>query len=255
MYTAGISIFAVYLGIGILLFSIQRSFIYFPSEAVQHSFEEAEFDNKGTQIRTVLVNSGKKHAILYFGGNAESVASSAPEFQEQFPSHSVYLVNYRGYGGSEGKPDEVGLFSDALYIYDDLLTSYDSVSIIGRSLGSGVASYVASERSVDKLVLVTPFDSLQNVAQKRFPVYPMSLLCKDKYDSLGRAQDIHSDVLILAAENDEIIALSHTKNLVKSFVNENPNFIVIDKAQHNDISLYGPYYEAITHFLKAPEDE
>lgn len=242
---------ACYVGFGVLLFAMQRSFIYFPSESVAHEYDEVMFENGGETTKSILLNNGNRKAILYFGGNAEAVVHSALEFEAAFSFYSVYLVNYRGYGGSSGKPEEKVLYSDALYIFDKLSEKYESVSIIGRSLGSGVATYVASERAVKKLVLVTPFDSIQSVAQMRFPLYPMSILLKDKYNSSGRASKIDSDVLIIVAENDQVIGRSHTENLMKSFINSSPSVEIIEGSGHNDISQYSKYYRTIRNFFKA----
>ncbi len=249
MHIIGI-LFTCYVGFGVLLFVIQRSFIYFPTEPVAHGYDEVVFENGGEHTKSILLNSGNRNAILYFGGNAEAVAHSASEFEYEFPFYSVYLINYRGYGGSSGKPEEKALYSDALYIFDQLSTLYDSVSVIGRSLGSGVASYIASERDVKKLVLVTPFDSIQSVAQKRFPLYPMSILLTDKFNSSGRASKINSEVLILAAENDQVIGGVHTENLIKSFTNSPPSVEIIEDSGHNDISHHSKYYRTIRDFLK-----
>lgn len=240
---------ACYVGFGVLLFAMQRSFIYFPIDAVPHGYDEVVFENGGEYIQSILLNSGNSNAILYFGGNAEAVAVSASEFETAFSSHSVYLVNYRGYGGSSGKPEEKALYSDALHIFDQLSSSYDSVSVVGRSLGSGVATYVASERVVKKLVLITPFDSIQRVAQKRFPLYPMSILLRDKFNSSERASKINSDVLIISADNDQVIGRVHTENLIEAFINSPPRVKIIEGFGHNDISRHRKYYRIISDFI------
>ncbi len=166
-------------------------------------------------------------------------------------SYSVYLVNYRGYGTSEGAPSEAALLSDALAMYDSLVLTHESIFIIGRSLGSGVASYVASERPVKKLVLVTPFDSIQSMAQKQFPFYPMSILLKDKFNSVERAGNIYSDTQILVAEDDKVVRRIHTDKLVESLVNRAPEVVLIQGAGHNDISQYSTYYQSISAFFNA----
>ncbi|AQS37179.1 Alpha/beta hydrolase family [Shewanella psychrophila] len=257
-------IIVTYVGLGVMLYLMQRSFIYFPTGAVEHRFNEAIFENDGASTTSILLNKGQKKAIIYFGGNAENVAFTAPEFEQAFKPaleaeflevesspYSIYLVNYRGYGSSEGTPSETALFSDALALYDHLVLTHESVFVIGRSLGSGVASYIASERPVEKLVLVTPFDSIQSIAQKQFPFYPMSILLKDKFNSVERAGNIHSDTLILAAESDKIVRRQHTDKLIESLVNRAPEVVFIEDAGHNDISQYPKYYQSMKAFLKA----
>ena len=167
-------ILIVYLGIGSFLFIKQREFLYFPAPAISHKYSEITFKHDNEKIKVVSLNFEKPQAILYFGGNAESVEYNIDAFSHNFPNHNIYLTKYRGYGGSTGNATEEKLYADALYIFDQLQKNHDNISIIGRSLGSGVASYVASKRHIKKLALITPFDSVQNVAQKSFPLYPMS---------------------------------------------------------------------------------
>lgn len=232
-----------------MLYSFQRGFIYFPTHVVNHDFEEIEFENDGEKIRLISLNRTAKNAVLYFGGNAESVAYTAQEFEHNLPSFSVYLVNYRGYAGSSGFPSEQGLYSDALSIYDKLDSQYANVFVFGRSLGSGVATYLASKRPIPKLVLITPFDSIQSVAQKQFPYFPMSILLKDKFDSAGRASKITSDTLVIVAKNDTIVGQEHSENLITKLKEINPTVVVIERAGHNDISDSAQYYNAIRGFL------
>ena len=227
----------LYLGVGILLFLFQRDFLYFPTKKVDHQFHEEIFKNDNHDINVIVINRGNKKAILYFGGNGDSVAYSASSFAENFQSHTIYLVNYRGYGGSSGVPSEEGIYSDALSIFDDLKSTHSNISIMGRSLGSGVATYVASKREIDKLVLITPFDSIENVAQSRFLIYPMSILLQDKYDSVGRVKDIRVETLVIISENDEVISFENSMNLVESFTPKQVAYEMIEGATHNNIFI------------------
>ncbi|WDE01751.1 alpha/beta fold hydrolase [Thalassomonas actiniarum] len=229
---------------------MQRSLIYFPSSTVDHGYPELEFASQGQVIKTILVNGGQKKALLYFGGNAETVAFNAVDFTRALPDHSIYLVNYRGYGGSSGSPNEQGLYSDALAIYDRLSGQHSSIGVIGRSLGSGIASYLAAKRDISHLVLVTPFGSIEAVAQAQFPIYPMKYLLKDKYNSAARSKDIKAKVLLVIAEHDRVIAQVHSDKLVTAYTPLKPQVELIKNADHNDISQYPKYYQVIQTFLK-----
>ncbi|MCP4354153.1 MAG: alpha/beta hydrolase [Proteobacteria bacterium] len=169
--------------------------------------------------------------------------------QKSVPSYTLYLVNYRGYGRSSGTPSEHGIYEDALAIYDEIKRSHETISVIGRSLGTGVATYLAVERVLEKIVLVTPYDSIRNVAQKSFPIYPMSILLKDKYESDKRAKDIKIPVLIVIAGRDQVIPNERSLALVKAFDNKNLIVEEIQAADHNDISTYTKYDEIIKNFL------
>ena len=117
-----------------------------------------------------------------------------------------------------------------------------------------MACYLASERNVEKLVLVTPFDSIQRVAQKRFPLYPMSLLLKDKFNSSSRAARINAEVLILAAENDQVVGRVHTDRLITSLAHVSPDVEIIEGSRHNNISEYDRYHQSINEFLAFKEN-
>lgn len=238
----------IYLGIGLFLYLQQRSFIYFPVPATSADLNTRLFQHQGQIIKTTVLNEGAENALIYFGGNAENVDYNIDDFAQYFAEYTVYLVHYRGYGGSSGTPTEAGIYADALHIYNELSTKYDTISVIGRSLGSAVATHVAANRAVRKLVLITPFDSIQRVAQSQFPVYPMEWLLKDKHDSYSRAGGIQAETLIVAAELDEVIKMPRTKRLLEALSSE-VEFHVIDGAGHNNISGYPEYYRILDGFL------
>lgn len=100
------------------------------------------------------------------------------------------------------------------------------------------------------LVLVTPYDSIQSVAQSRFPIYPISVLLKDKYDSVSRAPYISAEVLIIAAEMDKIIPLKHSKKLHDAFNKKKVSMAVIEDANHNNLSSKRQYYQMIKSFIE-----
>ena len=243
----------IYLSIGLLLYLQQRSFIYFPPAETSAALNQRVFQNEGHGIKVTVLNEDAEKAIIYFGGNAENVDYNVDEFSKWFSEYTVYLVKYRGYGGSSGTPTEKAIYSDALYIYDAIRNEHETLSIMGRSLGSAVATYIASKRAPSKLVLITPFDSIQRVAQSQFPLYPMSILLKDKHDSYSRAKAIKAETLVIAAELDSVIKMSHTKRLVEGFASE-VLFHEIQGAGHNDISNYPDYYRVIDEFLSNHAD-
>ncbi len=117
--------------------------------------------------------------MIYFGGNGEEVSWLVPEFS-RVPDWAALLVNYRGYGLSEGQPSETKLYRDALALYDRATRRPDidsgRVIVMGRSLGTGVATYLASQRPVAGVVLISPYDSLVQVAREAYPFLPVNLL-------------------------------------------------------------------------------
>jgi len=200
-----------------LLYFLQRHLLYFPTPEIEHPFGEIQIQNEGETISVTVLNDGHNDALLYFGGNGEAVIHNAERFTVEFPDLTIYLFNYRGYGGSSGSPSETANYADAMALYDTIKSNHTQVSVAGRSLGSGVATYLAANQPIHKLVLITPYDSVENVAKNNFRIFPVRLLLKDKYNSALRATKINSDVLVIAAENDEIIPEANTRALINAF--------------------------------------
>ncbi len=238
-----------YVGMGIFLYIYQRNFLYFPTAKIDTSYEEMILENENESIHVIVLNKGCENAILYFGGNAESMAGSADYIAQQFPTFTVYLMDYRGYGSSTGEATEEGIYSDALKLYDTVKPQHNRISIGGRSLGSGVAIYVASKREVSKLALITPYDSIVSVAEERYPMYPVSFLLEDKYDSLSRVKKIQAKTFIVMAENDKIISRKHTQELIDAFKPGQLKVTIIKNRGHNDISSDAGYYKIMQDFI------
>lgn len=234
-----------------LLYLMQDKLLYSPSDAVAHDYTEKLIESEGLNLKVVVLNEGKEKALLYFGGNSESVLSLAEKRAENFSDYTVYLVNYRGYGGNSGKPSREALYADALVAYDTFKKEHTEIFLMGRSLGSGVASYVASQREVKKLVLITPFDTLVNVVQSKYPMYPIEWMLKDKYDNvenLSKAKE--TEVLVVIAEGDKIIPNEQSMALVESLGKKNVQVEVIKGQSHNSISHAENYFSLLNGFFK-----
>lgn len=242
----------IYLGICALLFLQQRQMIYYPG-ATQVDARATDYSlvRDGVTLRGWRLNPGKNRALIYFGGNAERLETSREEFARLFPDRTVYLLSYRGYGASEGEPGQTALFGDALALYDHVSAQHPQapIAVIGRSLGSGVASYVASRRPVEKLALVTPFDSLAAVGQSHYPAFPVRWLMRDRYESTRYLPRYPGPMLVLRAGRDEVIPSANTDGLLSS-LKDRPQVIDFPQADHNDISQDPRYAEALRNFLR-----
>ena len=171
--------------------------------------------------------------VLYFGGNAANVLYFLDDTASKIKGYNFIAFNYPGYANSEGKPSEEKILKYAL----EIAKKYKPQHIIGRSLGTAVASYVASKIEIDRLLLITPFDSIADVAQSKYPIFPIKLLVKHKFNELewlknSKAKQINA----LFVKNDEVIPLKnieHLKNSVKFnktlTIDSSHNYIYEDK--------------------------
>ena len=227
----------VYLGICVGLYALQRFLIYHPTPRLSVDFAASEqmLVVDGAQLAITVSLQKGQNALIYFGGNRDNVSLRLPLFAKMFPGYSIYLPHYRGYGDSTGEPSEQALHHDALALFDKIYTAHAHVFVVGRSLGSGVAVYLASQRPVAGLVLVTPYDRNEKEAEGRFPLFPINLLLIDKFESWQFAPKITAPTLLVAAENDRIIPYANTERLFKSFSRNVAALKVIPRKNHNNI--------------------
>lgn len=238
-----------YLGLCGWLYAAQGRLLYFPTpEVMVADAEILRLRNGAESLKVWKVGDGSD-AVIYFGGNGEDVAHNIDDVTGLLPDTSTYLLNYRGYGGSSGAPSEAAIMEDALLLYDDVARRHRQVAVIGRSLGSGVATWVASQRDASKVVLVTPYDSIEDVAKKEYPFAPVSLLLRDKYRSIDNVPGIRAPVLVLLADIDNVIPREHSMNLVGSFPLGQVTVRVLPDTTHNSISSAKDYYLLIRQFL------
>lgn len=242
-------ILLVYVGMGLYLYLNQKNLLYYPSSYITKNYTNMTMENGGESINVIVANEGNKNAIIYFGGNAEAMAITAEDISRRFPGFTLYLMEYRGYGRSSGESSEQGQYSDALKLYDTVRQRHEEISIGGRSLGAGIAIYVAAHKEVKNLALITPYDSIVNVGQKQFPIYPVDLLLKDKYNVIPYVKDINSKTLVIIAEQDKVIPKVNTQNLINAFDTQELEVVVIKDRGHNDLSLDDKYYKTLQDFV------
>lgn len=212
-------------------------------------FEAFRVQSGTASVKVWSLHTDAAPALLYFGGNGEDVGANLPSFERAFPERAVYCMNYRGYGGSTGSPSETALVADAQATYDVIRRKHHKVAVMGRSLGSGVAVALAATRDVEKLVLVTPYDSVVSVASKHYPWAPVKWLIKDDYDSVKRMASVHVPVLAIIAEHDEVVPRSHSEALVAAIPHKHRHAKVIPNTSHNDLGNERAYLSMVRVFL------
>jgi pimeloyl-ACP methyl ester carboxylesterase len=243
-------IVAVYLVLCTALFFFQRSLIYFPQpNAFTNTDSQLTLSMPDAQVSVLTRERVGPRALIYFGGNAEDVSRNLPEFAEAFPDYAVYLLNYRGFGGSGGSPSEAAIAEDALALFDQVYASHPQVAVVGRSLGSGVAVRLASQRPVQQLILVTPYNSLEEIASRQYPWVPVKWLLKDRFESGKYAAHIRVPTLLLAASDDEVIPRASTQRLLKSFPQGVAVLRVVPDSGHNSISDRAQYLQWMADVL------
>ena len=235
------------LGAGAVLFLMQRDLLYEPRPGSPAL--EAPMLFLSVEGERIAVNHRAREgarAVVYFAGNGEDVSRVLPVLAPVFPEHAQYLLHYRGYGGSTGKPSEAALFADGLAVFDRAFAEHPEVTVIGRSLGSGVATYVASRRPVQRLVLVTPFDSIEAVVQGHRPYLPLRWLMLDKYRSWSYAGDVRAPTTVIAAERDDLVPRERTEALFRHFAPGIAHWVDLPGTNHDNIVDSPAYGAALT---------
>lgn len=226
----------------------QRAILYHPTpESQPPGADELLLPSDGETLKIWMRPLNGPRALIYFGGNAEDVGYEFADFAQAFPQHAIYLVNFRGYGGSTGTPTEQALFTDAENVFAYVQQTHPDISVIGRSLGSGVAAHLASVKPVQKLALVTPFDSILNIARERYSLFPVSVLLRDKFDSVSKVPQIKAPTLIIVGESDIDIPPQRSDALAAAFKPEQVTVQAIPGG-HNDLAQEF-YLGAVASFL------
>jgi uncharacterized protein len=190
--------------------------------------------------------------ILGFGGNAWNAQDVAEYLHQLYPDEEVVTFHYRGYAPSAGSPSADALIADAPLAYDLAVETVKPkrVVAVGFSIGSGIAATLAKVRPLDRLILVTPFDSLKAVAQSMYPWLPIGPFFEHEIDSASALGKVNVPVAIIAGARDEIVPSERTAALRTSV----PNLVfdrTIDRAGHNDIYARSDFQEAMREALQA----
>jgi len=194
---------------------------------------------------------GPAPGVIYFGGRSEEVSWVIGVSSYLAGAH-LLAVNYRGYGASEGRPSEAALLSDALDLYDWLASQPgvdpSRMAVIGRSLGTGPAAYLVARRPVAASVLITPYDSILEIARQRFRLAPIRLLLRHRFESVRFARAARTPVLVLMAERDSVVPHEHTYRLIDAWAGDKYVVRVLG-SDHSDIQLNAQSWRAVRAFL------
>ncbi|WAC47772.1 alpha/beta hydrolase [Asticcacaulis sp. SL142] len=193
-----------------------------------------------------------KPLMLFFGGQGSGIHEHKWRYIRMYKEGVGFLaLSYRGYAGSTGTPSETGLFTDAATAYDWLVTqgyTPERIVLHGHSLGSGLATWLATQRPARALILEAPFTAASDVGQERYPLLPVSFLMKDKYLSRDRIKDVHIPVLIAHGDRDTVIPFHHGVRLY-DLANQPKTFARYEGSDHSTLVRDGLYERSIWPFL------
>jgi fermentation-respiration switch protein FrsA (DUF1100 family) len=242
-----------WIGLVVLAAVFQRSLIYFPLGSVPPpaavGLEGAEeivlTAEDGVRLRGWFVpgRGSSRFTLLVFNGNAGNRAYRAPlarAFRER--GIAVLLLDYRGFGGSAGRPSEEGLARDAraarAYLDGRAGVDPSRVAYFGESLGAAVALRLALERPPAVLVLRSPFASMAAVGGHHYPYLPVAWLLRDRYPNRDRIARLACPLLVIAGDQDTIVPAAQSRAIADA-AREPKRFVVVAGADHNDPELVG----------------
>ena len=184
-----------------------------------------------------------KPILIYFHGNSFDIGERAYRVEKYISlNYSVLLVSWRGFSGNNGKPSEDNLYIDGESAIKWVLNSTNKklkdIVIYGESLGTGVAIQLATKSDFACIVLEAPFTSIVDIAKKRYRLFPVRLLVKDKFDNFSKINKINSPLLIISGKKDEIVPHSHSRILFNE-AKVNKKSVFVDEAMHNNLYDFG----------------
>jgi len=259
---------AVVLALTILMLAFEGKLIYFPSRVLE--LEPAALGLRHEEVFLVAEDGVKIHAwllpvagarrtVLVCHGNAGNVShrlDRAVEMQRRL-GVSVLLFDYRGYGRSEGTPDEQGTYRDARAAYRYLTEAKGippgALVLFGESLGAAVAVQLALERPAGALILESAFTSIPDMARAAYPFLPpVGPLIRTRYETLVKVPKLAVPLLVLHGERDDIVPLAQGRRVFEA-AGGPKRFFVIPGAGHNDTYVAGgeAYWRALAEFLEA----
>lgn len=217
----------VWFAAGTMLYVFQRRLLFMPNAV---GVTPADVGLLGVNEETLVTPDNQRlimwwsaprpgaPVIVYFTGNGGNAANRAERIRLfQSAGFGALILNYRGYGGSTGEPSEAAFFNDGKLVVDYVVQKksvpLDRIVLFGESLGTGVAVEVATQRAVGGVILDSPFTSIADVAQARYPLFPVRPLMWDQFDSLSRIKSVDAPLLVIHGDRDTVVPYRFGKEL------------------------------------------
>jgi fermentation-respiration switch protein FrsA (DUF1100 family) len=242
---------AVYGAVAVAAFIAQRRLMYFPDPT---RVAPASFALAGVEERVLTTPDGAhiiawygpaapgRPTLLYFHGNAGNLANRSERVRKYLVRGvGVFIMSYRGYSGSTGRPSERANVADAKLAYDALIAegvAPEDIVLYGESLGSGVAVQVAAEKPVGGIILDAPYTSIVDVAAGAYPFFPVRPFLLDRYETLKHLRAVRASLLVIHGEEDGVISVDMGR-AVYTAANAPKQIVTFPGAGHSDHHIHG----------------
>ena len=252
----------IYLIITFILYKSQRSLLYHPSEN-NYSGDKLIVSIDKVKIKTddnieLLAWYHDKDidnykTILFLHGNAGSLENRIHKinhFKEM--EINFLIISWRGFSGNDGKPTEEGLYKDARSAVKWLLNKgvkKENIVIYGESLGTGVATEISQNENFAGIVLESPFTSMVAAGKSKYPIFPIGLLLKDKYESDKKIKNIKSPVLVMHGEADTIVPFWMGKKIYE--LANNPKYYYFPEYDDHMMEYNDKLLNTLKSFIKS----
>jgi hypothetical protein len=232
----------------------QRSYIYHPSSQDFISCEGfSEYEAREYDGTRFYEKSGNREGvIIYYHGNAGSACdrSSVKDVFEK-TGQTVIFVEYTGYSNDEEKPSRDALLQDVKNMHKYLQKkTFEEVIVYGQSIGGSIASYHASLGGVDMLILVAPFSRLSDVVQVMYPLYPISVLLREEYDTVKWLEGYTGEVVIFHGDDDRVVPPKFSRILYQRIPSDQKEYITFPESGHNTLWYSNDFVNALSSALE-----
>lgn len=252
----------VYSSAGIALYFLQEKLMFRPRPLLPDyqfkfniPFKEVNIalnqkDNLNV-VQFFTQDSIPKGVVLYFHGNRDNVnryVRYAPDFTKH--GYEIWMVDYPGYGKTTGKLTEQNLYMQAKEVYKLANSRFkgDEIIVYGKSLGSGIASYLASKKTCRRLILETPYYSIPDLLSNYTPFYPVAIMSHFKLPTGEHLAEVNVPVTIFHGSVDRIIPYRCAAKL-KRFLKSGDEFITINNGSHNNLHDFHLFNEKLDSIL------
>ena len=258
IYRVIIIITLIYCSIGIALYHLQEKFLFHPVPLPQNfqfkfdvPFKEVNIPMNKTDtvnlIQFLPADSAAKGVLLYFHGNSDNVIRyerNAKIFTKN--GYEVWIPDYPTYGKTTGELTEENVYKQAKEVYKLAHSKFssDSIFVYGKSLGTGVASYIAAKEKCAGLILETPYYSIPSLFNTYAPIYPTGRMSHFKFPVGGYLEEVTEPVIIFAATSDKVIPFRNAAKL-KKVLKPGDKFITIENGAHNNVTSSQIFQEKI----------